>query len=43
MIKQYRDAGVEQVVLFQFVEGMDEMLRAVDEFANNIVMPAQTL
>lgn len=43
MIKQYRDAGVEQVVLFQFVEDMDEMLRAVDDFASNIAQPAQIL
>jgi probable F420-dependent oxidoreductase len=43
MVKQYRDVGVEQVVLFQFVEDMDDMARVVDEFAENIVLPAQNL
>ncbi len=43
MVKQYRDAGVEQVVLFKFVEDMDEMARTVDNFANNIVLPARSL
>jgi len=43
MIKQYRDVGVDQVVLFRFVENMDDMTRAVDEFAENIVLPARNI
>lgn len=43
MIKRYRDSGVEQVVLFKFVEDMGEMVRALDEFAENIVLPARNL
>lgn len=43
LVKQYREAGAEQVVLFRFVEDLDEMQRTVDEFAEHILEPARNL
>ncbi|MFT6288120.1 MAG: putative F420-dependent oxidoreductase [Alcanivorax sp.] len=43
LVKQYRDAGADQVVLFQFLEDIDELDGAIDAFAQTIVEPARSL
>ena len=43
LIKRYRDVGVDQVVLFKFVESIEEMEHAIEGFSNSIVEPARFL
>ncbi len=43
MVKQYRDVGVEHVVLFQFIEDSSELERTIESFAETIVEPARSL
>ncbi len=39
LVARYRDAGVDQVILFRFVDDLDSMRRAVETFAEQIVVP----
>ncbi len=43
LVARYRDAGADQIVLFEFVEDLDSMRRAVDRFTEKIVADAAKL
>jgi probable F420-dependent oxidoreductase len=43
MVKRYRDAGADQVVLMVVASGRDDLLGALDGLANTIVEPARAL
>lgn len=43
MVKRYQDVGVDQVILFEFVDGVEAMHRTVEKFANAIVEPARSV
>ena len=43
MIKRYRDAGVDQVVLFKFLQEYEEIRGTMEGFAERIVEPARSL
>ena len=42
-VESYRDAGVDQVVLFQFVECIDELEPVIEAFARQIVEPGRAI
>ena len=42
-IQRYREVGVDEVILFRFVQDLDAMRRAVDEFYDTIVEPARRI
>ncbi len=42
-VEAYRRAGVDQVVLFQFVENIDELEPVIAGFAKNVVEPGRAL
>jgi probable F420-dependent oxidoreductase len=43
MVKRFRDLGVDQVVLFQFIEDIGTIEGALERFAETIVEPSRTL
>lgn len=43
LVRRYRDLGVDQVVLFAFVEEADALQGLIDRFAEEIVEPARKL
>jgi probable F420-dependent oxidoreductase len=43
MIKRYRDAGIDQVILLLFGPTEEDIVRALDTYATSILEPARTL
>jgi probable F420-dependent oxidoreductase len=42
LVKEYRDAGADQVVLFKFLEDIDELKGTIESYAREIVEPARS-
>lgn len=42
-VKRYREAGVDQVVLFEFVERIEDLERVIATFAESIVVPGRRI
>jgi len=40
-LKQYRDAGTTQVILFTRSENLDDLYRDLDKWAKGLVVPGQ--
>jgi hypothetical protein len=40
-LKQYRDAGTTQVILFTRSENLDDLYRDLDKWAKELVVPGQ--
>ena len=43
LMKQYQDAGVNQVVLFKFVEEIGDLKKTIENFAESVVEPTRKL
>lgn len=43
LVRRYRDVGFDQVILFLVALSEDDLLGALDQLANTIVVPAQSL